>query len=148
MTVAFGSARTATDRPQAARRAADTALPWDLAVESASANGQGGTFAKRRQLLVAGFFVLVFMVLLATYLIFRAVSRGKAEIVTSTGTGSQVAIYRGSNTASLNLFPTFLTRCGDLHTLLLSVAYALLIVGIIVTIGRGCTRRASGVSGR
>jgi hypothetical protein len=33
-----------------------------------------------------------------------------------------------------SIFPTFLTDCGQLHTLLLSVAYALFIVGIIVTV--------------
>jgi uncharacterized membrane protein len=31
-----------------------------------------------------------------------------------------------------SIFPTFLARCSDLHTLLLSVAYALLVTGIIV----------------
>jgi signal transduction histidine kinase len=78
--VAFGPSRTATDRPKVTRRAADTALPWDLAVESASENEQRGAFAQRRLLLVAGFFVLVFMVLLASYLIFRAVSRELAVV--------------------------------------------------------------------
>jgi hypothetical protein len=33
-----------------------------------------------------------------------------------------------------SIFPTFLAKCGDLHTLLLSVAFALFIVGIIVTV--------------
>lgn len=33
-----------------------------------------------------------------------------------------------------SLFPTFLTRCAELHGLLLSVAFALFIVGVIVTV--------------
>ena len=33
-----------------------------------------------------------------------------------------------------SIFPTFLTMCGDLHTLLLSVAFALFITGILVTV--------------
>jgi len=33
-----------------------------------------------------------------------------------------------------SIFPTFLAKCGELHTLLLSVAYALFIAGIIVTV--------------
>jgi hypothetical protein len=33
-----------------------------------------------------------------------------------------------------SIFPTFLTLCGDLHTLLLSVAFALFITGILVTV--------------
>jgi hypothetical protein len=32
------------------------------------------------------------------------------------------------------VFPTFLTKCGELHTLLLSVAFALFVTGIIVTV--------------
>ncbi|HWD90790.1 MAG TPA: hypothetical protein VG938_00440 [Verrucomicrobiae bacterium] len=33
-----------------------------------------------------------------------------------------------------SIFPTFLSKCGELHTLLLSVAFALFIVGVIVTV--------------
>jgi len=33
-----------------------------------------------------------------------------------------------------SIFPTFLTKCADLHTLLLSVAFAFFIVGVIVTV--------------
>ncbi len=35
-----------------------------------------------------------------------------------------------------SIFPTFLAKCAELHTLLLSVAYALLIVGVIITVMR------------
>ena len=41
-----------------------------------------------------------------------------------------------------SIFPTFLTLCGELHTLLLSVAFALFIVGIIVTMGHRSSHRA------
>ncbi|HEX5398661.1 MAG TPA: hypothetical protein VFY06_06375 [Verrucomicrobiae bacterium] len=33
-----------------------------------------------------------------------------------------------------SIFPTFLAKCGELHTLLLSVAFALFVTGIIVTV--------------
>ena len=33
-----------------------------------------------------------------------------------------------------SIFPTFLAKCGELHDLLLSVAYALFVTGIIVTV--------------
>ncbi|MBI4906041.1 MAG: hypothetical protein HY820_20575 [Acidobacteria bacterium] len=74
VTVTLG-ARATGDAPSATRRTMDTALPWDVWVGSSSASAQSSAFAQRRRLLVAGFFVLVFMVLLASYLIFRAVSR-------------------------------------------------------------------------
>ena len=41
-----------------------------------------------------------------------------------------------------SIFPTFLAKCGELHTLLLSVAYALFVAGIIVTVVHGFTHRA------
>ena len=41
-----------------------------------------------------------------------------------------------------SIFPTFLTDCAGLHTLLLSVAYALFITGVIVTVSQRFTHRA------
>jgi len=41
-----------------------------------------------------------------------------------------------------SIFPTFLAKCADLHTLLLSVAYALFVTGIIVTVAHGFTHKA------
>jgi len=40
------------------------------------------------------------------------------------------------------IFPTFLTTCSELHTLLLSVAFALFIVGVIVTMMHRSSHRA------
>ena len=40
-----------------------------------------------------------------------------------------------------SIFPTFLTMCGELHDLLLSVAYALFITGIIITVYHRFTRK-------
>ena len=40
-----------------------------------------------------------------------------------------------------SIFPTFLAKCGELHTLLLSVAYALFVTGIIVTVHHQFSRR-------
>jgi hypothetical protein len=41
-----------------------------------------------------------------------------------------------------SIFPTFLTDCAGLRTLLLSVAYALFIAGIIVTVHHRCTHKS------
>jgi hypothetical protein len=42
-----------------------------------------------------------------------------------------------------SIFPTFLAKCGELHTLLLSVAYALFIAGVIVTVMHRFTHRSA-----
>ncbi len=39
------------------------------------------------------------------------------------------------------IFPTFIAKCGELHDLLLSVAYALFVTGIIVTVHNRFSRR-------
>ena len=41
-----------------------------------------------------------------------------------------------------SIFPTFLGKCADLHTLLLSVAFALFVTGIIITVHHRCSHRA------
>src|ERR1044072_4175485 len=41
-----------------------------------------------------------------------------------------------------SIFPTFLTKCAELHTLLLSVAFALFITGIITTVAHGMSEKA------
>lgn len=41
-----------------------------------------------------------------------------------------------------SIFPTFLAKCAELHTLLLSVAYALFVTGVIVTVVHGFTHKA------
>jgi hypothetical protein len=41
------------------------------------------------------------------------------------------------------IFPTFLAKCADLHTLLLSVAFALFITGVIVTVFQRFTHRVA-----
>jgi len=41
-----------------------------------------------------------------------------------------------------SIFPTFLTKCAELHTLLLSVAFALFVAGIITTVMRGMSEKA------
>ena len=42
-----------------------------------------------------------------------------------------------------SIFPTFLAKCGELHTLLLSVAYALFVTGIIVTVHHRFSHRVA-----
>ncbi len=68
-TLATGAAHKAT------RGAEESALPWSVVAASLDQPGQDRDFALRRRLLVAGFVLLVFMALTASYLIFRAVSR-------------------------------------------------------------------------
>jgi len=41
-----------------------------------------------------------------------------------------------------SIFPTFLAKCADLHTVLLSVAFALVVTGVIVTVFHKFTHRA------
>jgi hypothetical protein len=41
------------------------------------------------------------------------------------------------------IFPTFLAKCGELHTLLLSVAFALFVTGIIVTVHHHFSHRVA-----
>ena len=41
-----------------------------------------------------------------------------------------------------SIFPTFLAKCGDLHTLLLSVAFALFIVGVIATVHQRASHKS------
>ena len=41
-----------------------------------------------------------------------------------------------------SIFPTFLAKCADLHTLLLSVAFALFIVGVIATVMHRSSHKA------
>ena len=41
-----------------------------------------------------------------------------------------------------SIFPTFLTKCAELHDLLLLVAYALFVVGIITFVAHGFQPRA------
>lgn len=41
-----------------------------------------------------------------------------------------------------SIFPTFLAKCAELHTLLLSVAYALFVTGVITTVMRHISHRA------
>jgi hypothetical protein len=41
-----------------------------------------------------------------------------------------------------SIFPTFLAKCGDLHTLLLSVAFALFIVGVIATVQQRASHKS------
>lgn len=42
-----------------------------------------------------------------------------------------------------SIFPTFLAKCADLHTLLLSVAFALFVTGVIVTVYQKFTHRVA-----
>ena len=57
------------------RRAADTGLPWNVAVASEHPAAERAPFLMRRRLLMAGFGILVLLSLLAGYVIFRAISR-------------------------------------------------------------------------
>jgi hypothetical protein len=41
-----------------------------------------------------------------------------------------------------SIFPTFLTKCGELHTLLLSVAFALFVVGVIATVSHHASHKS------
>ena len=61
--------------PQATRTAADAGLPWTVVTASLDPPIERRDFARRQQLLVAGFVLLVVMALAAGYVIVRAVGR-------------------------------------------------------------------------
>ena len=66
------------DLPKTDRAAHATLLPWTVVAASLVPPGQDPTFARRRQLLIAGFGLLVSMALTASYLIFCGVNRERA----------------------------------------------------------------------
>ena len=70
---AFGT--DAGNTHTATRSAAESALPWNVVAASLDPPDEDRDFALRRQLIVAGLLLLVFMALGASYVIVRAVSR-------------------------------------------------------------------------
>ncbi len=40
-----------------------------------------------------------------------------------------------------SIFPTFLTKCGELHTLMQAVAFAFFVAGVTASVGQGVTKR-------
>ena len=71
----FGTKAARTAPRARPRGGAESGLPWTIVAVGADLSGINGEFALRRRLLVAGFVLLVLMVLTASYLIVRAVSR-------------------------------------------------------------------------
>jgi len=60
---------------KATRSAAESGLPWSIAIASLAPGPERRDFAIRRRLLITGFVLLVAMALAAGYLIFRALTR-------------------------------------------------------------------------
>ena len=67
-----------TSEPAAWRPAAETTLPWSVAIRSLQPPPEQAAFAVRRQWLVSGLLLLGFLALTASYLIVRALSREMA----------------------------------------------------------------------
>ena len=61
--------------PETLRPVSSTALPWDVAVTTADFEKEMGSFIQRRRLMTAGLAAVVLLVVAASYLIARAVSR-------------------------------------------------------------------------
>jgi len=61
--------------PGAVRRADDIGLPWTLTVAGSDPEAERGQYRLRRQLLVSGFLLLAVLIIIASYLIYRATSR-------------------------------------------------------------------------
>ncbi len=70
----YGS-EPATGAPTSSRLAMVTGLPWDIAVGNADLEGDLSQFAQRRRLMMTGLGMLALLVVAASYLIGRAVSR-------------------------------------------------------------------------
>jgi signal transduction histidine kinase len=64
-----------TDIPITNRSASATGLPWDIALVNADLEAGMNQFAKRRQLMMIGLVMLALLVIAASYLISRAISR-------------------------------------------------------------------------
>jgi signal transduction histidine kinase len=63
------------DGPLTSRLASATGLPWDLVVVNADRDADRNQFAQRRRLMIGGLAMVALLVIAATYLIGRAVSR-------------------------------------------------------------------------
>ena len=61
--------------PGAVRRADEIGLPWTLVVAGSDPEMERGQYRLRRQFLVSGFLILAVLIVIASYLIFRATSR-------------------------------------------------------------------------
>ena len=113
--ITFGLGTLATgQKPRATRKAADTALPWDIAVANAGPAGPLNGFAQRRRLLMAGFALLAAMALTASYLIFRAVSRELAVVRLKSDFVAAVSHEFRTPLTSLRQFTDMLREHSDL----------------------------------
>jgi len=99
---------------KATRSAAEAALPWSLAAWSIDPPGHGRDFALRRQLLIAGFVLLVSMALVASFLIFRAVSREFAVARLQSDFVAAVSHEFRTPLTALRQFTDMLREHGDL----------------------------------
>ena len=61
--------------PGAVRRAEDTGLPWTVVVASSDPKMERNQFQLRRRLLLSGFLILTGLAVIASYLMYRAISR-------------------------------------------------------------------------
>ncbi len=68
-------AADATVVPETLRLAASTTLPWDIAIATADVRGAMGSFAQRRRIMMTGLAAVALLLIAASYLIARAVSR-------------------------------------------------------------------------
>ena len=98
----------------ATRSAVETALPWGVVAWSIDSPSQGRAFVLRRRLLIAGFVLLVTMALLASFLIFRAVSREFAVARLQSDFVSAVSHEFRTPLTALRQFTDMLREHGDL----------------------------------
>ena len=92
----------------------EAALPWSVAAWSIDPPGQRRDFALRRQLLIVGFALLVSMALVASFLIFRAVSREFALARLQSDFVAAVSHEFRTPLTALRQFTDMLREHGDL----------------------------------
>jgi signal transduction histidine kinase len=104
----------AVDGPAASRLASVTGLPWDIALVNADREAVLGQFAQRRRLMMMGLGMLALLVVAASYLIGRAVSRELAAARLQSDFVSAVSHEFRTPLTSMRQFTEMLVEDGSL----------------------------------
>jgi signal transduction histidine kinase len=102
------------DGPAASRLASVTGLPWDIALVNADREAVVSQFAQRRRLMMGGLALLALLVVAASYLIGRAVSRELAAARLQSDFVSAVSHEFRTPLTSMRQFTEMLVEDGSL----------------------------------
>jgi signal transduction histidine kinase len=104
----------AVDGPAASRLGSVTGLPWDIALVNADREAVVSQFAQRRRLMMGGLALLALLVVAASYLIGRAVSRELAAARLQSDFVSAVSHEFRTPLTSMRQFTEMLVEDGSL----------------------------------